>query len=147
MPELLIRAGRPEDIPRLFALWQEKMTLLRQLNPRVPVNGPSDAWMADIRGRMGRSCSAVIVAESAGQPVGFLAAELRMDDTVFVESMALDLHAYFPGAASRMVEFLQTQYGSQHQVEIRADQQLAVEQAFWRALGAQDRMGKLWLTL
>jgi len=157
MSRITVRRARPEDVPGLLVLWQEMMDLHARLDPRlVPaadgVTHLSTAlgeWMADARWH-------VLVAEAGGQLVGYTIGSLHDNAPVFA------LRSYgFVSDICVVPEWRRAGVGRQLFSELRAwfhrhgltSVQLNVSavnptsQAFWRAMGFQDYLDRMWLDL
>lgn len=157
MQTLIVRAATTTDIPALTHLWYEKTVLHLQtrrhftLAPdgRAQWSAAALRWLADPR-------AALWVAQDAGEsalagyllvclqdsPPGLLPAQVGA-----VLDFAIDAHTY-RGGVGRELARAARDWLREHHVErmmIDVPRGAAVEQAFWRALGAKEWIDRLWM--
>lgn len=141
-----IRRATEGDLPGLTALWQERMVILSQCDPRVKLAlADRDSWLLQIGERIAGGNSAVVVAEKetslAGYIVGYTLSNAQSKSSRkygVVEEIALDSHAYHGGLARSLLSALSTWFSASNvvQIVIHTPRYFPVEQAFWRGLGA-----------
>lgn len=152
-----VRPAQTADLPLLARMWYEKTVLQQQANPRLRFAPDAEvrwrqaaaAWLAD-------ADTALLVAVDADTPVGYTVVRVQagtpglLPDCVGVlVDMALDTHRYRGGVGRSLVaaarDWLQSRGAAQWTIMV--SQRSAIEQAFWRSLGAQEWMDCLWMTL
>lgn len=126
---MMIRQATDADIPALQHLYDEHAALLAQANAAGRPAGMAPKLTEQNR---------VWVGEVEGAIGGYICA-IRDDDGWLVDDMALDAHVYYPGMARALVGAVQqaARAEGQHKMVVRVPLYHPVEQAFWRALGAQ----------
>lgn len=152
-----VRPAHAADLPSLARMWYEKTVLQQQANPRLRFAPDAERrWQQAAAAWLNDADMAVLVAMDDDAPVGYTvvraqagAPGLLPDCVGVVVDMALDTHRYRGGVGRRLVdaarEWLQSR-GAAH-MTVAVSQRSAVEQAFWRSLGAQEWMDCLWMTL
>lgn len=144
---LTVRPATPADLPALEALRRDKLALLAQIDARFAAPAPArwEAWLGDARCLI---LVAVAEAEPAGYVVGWLQ-DLPVGTVGLVTDIALDMHRYQRQAARDLLDALKAWF-RQHDAQgalVLAARRGALEQTFWRGLGAAEWMDGLWLTL
>lgn len=148
-----IRPASPTDPPHLTALWQERAVLLRQSDPRIaPHLPPPEGWQTRLAERLKASGAAVFVIEDGDQPpFGYVITEVeRAPDTDsalgVIREMALDAHTYHGGAGRALVNEARRWLAAQpiDRTVALVPRHHAVEQAFWRGLGASEWKDETW---
>ncbi|MFW5771765.1 MAG: N-acetyltransferase family protein [Phototrophicaceae bacterium] len=148
-----IRPANPTDPPHLADLWQERAVLLRQADARTARHLPArEEWLARLDERMAAATAAVFVIEETGQPpFGYIIAEIERQQPAgpslgIIREMALDAHSYHGGAGRALVAQARDWLAAQSVDRIVAlvPRYHAVEQAFWRGLGASEWKDKTW---
>ena len=155
METVTIRRAASGDIPRLAELWQEKVTLLRQSDDRfAPLSGNSAAWSAAASEWLERDDCTVFVGERddliAGYVVGWLQAgppSLLIRHLGIITELAIDTHTYQGGLGTLLLRSIREWFrqAGVHNVVAYAPHCSAVEQAFWRALGADQWIDLMWI--
>lgn len=137
---MIIRPFHPVDLPQTTHLYQERAVILAQSDWRfsLPDHAFDPESMDDLQ---------QFVSEYDEKVVGVIACEIR-DGVGVILDMALDVHTYHSRLASDLVKiacdwFLQQDITT---IVARVPQYHAVEQAFWRALGAQNWKDEAWST-
>ncbi len=148
MQTLLVRAATPLDIPRLASLWYENTVLQQQADHRIRMAPDGEArwssvaasWLADPR-------MAVIAAEGDKGIIGYSVgrvedgpAGLLPERRGVVLDLAIDAHGYHAGVGRELIGALRRWFISQgvEELLVYVTRRHAVEQAFWRALGAKE---------
>lgn len=155
MYALTVRPATTTDIPRLALLWYEKTVLQQQADPRLRLAPDAAAkWSAAAQGWLEDETRAVFVASSADLPVGYLVAAVENNAPGLLPErigtlldLALDAHGYHAGAGRALVNAARDWLRAQgiEQAKVTISRRHAVEQAFWRALGAKDWFDCLWM--
>ncbi len=156
MHDITIRRAEQTDIPELSRLWLEKTTLQQQFDRRflLAVEGRAAwerrlrEWLADpacavLVGAAGETLSGYIIGWVQDAPPGLVPARIGA-----VTDLALDAHRYQGGAGRALVKALRawlSEQGIEHLV-VYAPFRGAVEQAFWRSMGATEWVDVMWLT-
>lgn len=140
-----VRPATLDDLPRLTALWQEKMNLIAQRGR------PEADWTLNAAHWLEEPCL-LLVAEAENAVIGYVRGQISQDEasTAVIDELVLDLHAYHPSAARTLVDGLR-QWADAHAVKamrIHTLRRMAVEEAFWRSVGAMpEASGTEWLWL
>lgn len=153
-----IRNAQMEDIPQLHALDEERLILIRQSDPRY------DGAIIDFAARLRNPDAAIIIGEHDSRLAGFITAwtaaspyvELTAD-AALIDAMMLDAHQYHAGLGRQLVRAMRDSFAKQNinHISILVPRYHAVEQAFWRALGAnkdpeppqEPTLSTLWMRL
>lgn len=141
-----IRGVQQEDLNALAELWLERRVLQGQADARLaPRREERAAWLAQAETELDNPSSVMLVAEDHDSgdgvaPVGFAAARMLDKQRGEIISLVLDAHTYHPGLGRDLVETLRAWLAQQGAVSIvtQVPRFHAVEQAFWRSLGAHD---------
>jgi ribosomal protein S18 acetylase RimI-like enzyme len=147
---ITVRPAGVDDTPFLTFLRQEHTVLLQQSDQRLISLVPTDfASLLD------DEAAVVLVAESDNQParpVGYIVGwqgrcplGMLPPAVGYIAELALDAHRYHGGAGRRLVLALKSDFARRTGIEV-ADLRIivpvpryyAVEQAFWRSLGAVE---------
>jgi hypothetical protein len=141
-----IRSAVLGDLSGLDDLRLERRVILSQFDPRVTVNqSEHDMWLMRMKERITDTASAVLVAEEGNDLQGYIVGCIlfvpRSEPASrygIVEEIVLDVHAYHGGLARLLYSTLSKWFSKSkvEQVLIRTLSGYAVEQAFWRGLGA-----------
>lgn len=136
-----IRSATEKDLAQLEALHRERVVLLRQSDPRCdfPVENIT-TWIENT------DCT-LYVGDQDGQVVGYIAGWVHHSpfgvlppDTGLISELTLDAHKYHGGLGRTLFTTLCEWFSDQDikQVVVVVPRYHAVEQAFWRALGANE---------
>lgn len=133
---MIIRPAIQQDRPAIERLWEERQTILAQMDARFAADGGDDL----------PDDGAFFVAERDGV-VGFIACTTR-EDVGLITDIALDAHAYHGGVARALVDAAARWFTTQPitQIVARVPRYHPVEQAFWRASGAKEWTEARWQT-
>jgi ribosomal protein S18 acetylase RimI-like enzyme len=144
-----IRAALRTDFPALAALWQEKLVL--QADPRLTPSperwtAGASAWLDDPR-------CALFVAEDDGRAIGYIAgwiqpfAGVTGDALGVITEIAIDTHGYHAGTGRALLDALRAWFHMRgvDAIVVLTSRRLAMEQAFWRSVGATDWMDMWWI--
>ncbi len=135
---MITRPATQDDQAQIAHLWQERLAILSQSDPRFLAH-KDDPLPDDAR---------LFVAQTAGKIVGCIACQMR-DDYGIVLDVALDAHSYHSGLGRALLSTARDWFGQAQTLNgivARVPRYHAVEQAFWRALGAQNWTEALWET-
>jgi L-amino acid N-acyltransferase YncA len=155
METATIRRAASGDISRLAELWHEKRTLLQQSDHRFgSLPGDSAAWAESAGEWLARDDCAVFVGERddqiAGYVVGWLQTgppSLLTQHLGIITELVIDTHTYQGGLGTLLLRSIQDWFKQSgvHNVVAYAPHYHAVEQAFWRALGADQWIDFMWI--
>lgn len=155
----MIRAAHADDLSPLYAMWVEKMILWEQSNLHIRLLPDSRAaWLDAYRAFLNDPQRSVWVAHSDenGELIGYIAGRL-MDNSPglaprlvgMIDALVMDAHGYHRGVGRALFTALSDWFRTMSVSEagIAVGRTVAVEQAFWRSLGAKDEMDILWINL
>jgi GNAT superfamily N-acetyltransferase len=144
-----IRPAQHSDIAQLNVLYEERRILLAQSDSRmtvVPVDWSqrfSQGWV-------------MVAGEENGRIIGYIAGYMINEDqtedrapatppTGVIEELALDAHKYHGGLGRQLYQRLRRTFDENgcSPILVRVPRFHAVEQAFWRSLGAQPHTDHL----
>jgi GNAT superfamily N-acetyltransferase len=151
-----IRTAITDDLPVLAHLWYEKMVMQQQTDQRLRLAPDGrEKWIAALQGWLLEPSYAVFVCEADAAVIGYLIVRIQPNPPgllpaqsgVIVEA-AIDAHRYHGGVGRGLVEAARGWLRQQgvEQLLIDIPRRSAVEQAFWRALGAKEWIDRLWMT-
>jgi GNAT superfamily N-acetyltransferase len=155
MEALKTRPASLNDIPRLASLWYEKTVLQQQADPRFRLAPDAlERWSQAAQGWIKDSSFAVFAADAEDAPVGYVvvtiepgAPGLLPERIGAILDLAIDAHGYHGGVGRALVDAARDWLREQgiEQMRIPVARRHAVEQAFWRALGAKEWFDCLWM--
>ncbi len=155
MNQLLTRLATHEDLSVLSGVWYDKAVLLAQQDQRIQLAPDArTAWEHALARWLVDPHYGVFVVESNQALCGYLVGQIQWvlpgmspAQLGVIIDMAVDLHDYHPGAARALVDAARTWFNAQsvEQIVVQVHRQSAVEQAFWRSLGAARWMEWLWI--
>ncbi|GAB4312997.1 MAG: hypothetical protein Kow00117_05680 [Phototrophicales bacterium] len=128
-----IRQATQADLPGIRHLWQEYITILSQADARFkPLLQTTAEWEARLLERIEH----VYICEKDGKIIGYLAGDAT-ETLATIDEIALDAHTYHSGLGRALVN---AWYRAHPNLPLRVHvpRYHAVEQAFWRALGAKE---------
>lgn len=137
-------------LPSLSHLWRERQVILGQIDPRLDVHAAqAEQWLLQARRKLTEDRYCILVGQQDNAPVGYIVgvmAALDGENVGIIEELVLDAHRYHGGLGRSLTDGVRTWFAQRaaQRMVVRAARLLAVEQAFWRALGAQDATN--WLT-
>ena len=141
--DVLVRTAQEQDLHQIEGLWQERQALLSQANPRF--RAPYRAsWYDAIQVRLDMVFVAV---DDDEQIVGYIAGRMPRADAGLIDEMALDAHRYHGGVGRTVVRTMRDAFAEMQvsQVFVNVPRYHAVEQAFWRSLGAHKPTMADWM--
>lgn len=146
MSDFLIQSPNADDLPTIHALWLERMTIMSQSVPHLRRHIPSETdHLSQLGVWLKMPTAKIICGKQDNRVIGYLVATLH-DTLCLIEEMALDAHAYHRGLAKALLNTIQTAFSQPVPMPIivRVPRYYAVEQAFWRTLGARDWTDSAW---
>ena len=107
--------------------------------------GAENDHLAQLGAWLSSPTTKIFCAKQNNIVIGYIVGNQR-DALWVIEEMALDAHAYHRGLGKGLFMALQTWFTeiAPTSIVIRAPRYYAVEQAFWRALGARDWTETTW---
>lgn len=141
--DVRIRTAQEQDLHQVETLWQERQALLSQANPRFRAPDRT-LWHDALQARL----NMVFVAVDDEQKiVGYIAGRMPRADAGLIDEMALDAHRYHGGVGRTLVRTMRDTFAEMQvsQVFVNVPRYHAVEQAFWRSLGARKPMLADWM--
>lgn len=140
-----IQPPYPDDLPAIIALWRERMMIISQSAPHLRRHMQAEAdYLSALRHWLDTRTAVILCAKKNHVVLGYIIT-IHRDDKMVIMDMALDAHAYHRGLAKALFLAVQTSPMSQP-IIIRVARYYAVEQAFWRGLGAQEWTNHTWET-
>ena len=150
-----IRPAAAPDIPRLFELWQELMALRQQSDSCFRLlPDAQDRWSAAVTAWLANPECAVLVAEEDLGLVGYVVALLQESPVGLaplrhglITDLAVDVHRYHGGLGRALLDAARDWFDAQgiSHILVYVSHQHAVEQAFWRAVGAGPYVDLMWM--
>jgi GNAT superfamily N-acetyltransferase len=148
MQTLLVRAATAHDLPRLASLWYENTVLQQQADRRLKMAPDGEArwtlaataWLADPQAR-------IVVADRGDGVIGYAVGRVEAgpsgllpEQRGVILELAIDAHGYHAGVGRELIGALRQWFKGQGAEEfiVHVTRRHAVEQAFWRALGAKE---------
>lgn len=144
-----IRTVGLEDLPVLADLWQERRIILSQIDPRFRLlSDEPEIWLMAMREKLASSAHRIFVVENEAALVGYICGSIQPNELGLIEEIALDAHRYHGGLGRQLVSALQEWFKQRDikQIIVGVPRRMAVEQAFWRSLGAKEWMDNPWTT-
>jgi GNAT superfamily N-acetyltransferase len=153
MEALIIRSATLNDIPLLASLWYEKTVLQQQADSRLTL-APDGLvrWSEAACAWLEQPSSAIFVAGDV--PAGYVVTAIEQgapgllpERIGSILDLTIDAHGYHAGAGRALVNAARDWLRGQgvEQMRIPVLRRHAVEQAFWRALGAKEWFDCLWM--
>jgi GNAT superfamily N-acetyltransferase len=149
----VIRKASGQDLAELRRLWQErKEVYLKNADPSVLGLATADAWQNTISAWLTRSDVTVLVADREGQLIGYMIGWVRENLPLLtpahyglISEMSVDGHCKQGGVGTALFQAMQAWFKTHHldYVEVRVPRLQPIEQAFWRALGAEQHLDEL----
>lgn len=147
--QLRFRPAENADIPHIERLRQERWVLLCQSDDRFRQQEPGDirAWLAQADCDLWVGERLAVNDDGASAIVGYVTAWHATSpygdlpaDTGLIDELALDAHKYHAGLGRGLVEQARLGLSARQKTYLIAcvPRYHAVEQAFWRALGAVE---------
>jgi ribosomal protein S18 acetylase RimI-like enzyme len=145
------RPATPADLPVLVEFWHER-ALLQQARLAADAR---ERWMKAASIWLQNPDVGMFVGlNDDGHPLGYIVGQIQPSSPGvlperqgLISEIAVDAHHYHQGAARLLVDAVRAWFQSR-QIEhflVTVSQRSAVEQAFWRGLGAVKWMEILWI--
>ncbi len=157
MQAVTIRSAQSADIPKMTRLWYDKTVLQQQYDRRfaLPPDGPA-RWMQAAARWLQDPDTAIFVADQSESLIGYIVVRVQAgppglvpERIGVVTDLAIDAHGQHGGAGRLLVQPVREWLAAQGVSHIVAQvpHRQAVEQAFWRSLGATEWLDSLWMKL
>ena len=157
MSQVGIRQATPDDVGRILLLWNELMDYHAALDARFrPAPGGGERWGEILLDWLQSDDAGVLVADAGGKLVGFIIGLVRENPPVLLPSqyglvtdICVDPAWRQRGIGSRLFEALKVWFRDKNLfvIQLSVAHHNPVSQAFWRAMGCEDYMNRLWLEL
>lgn len=157
--KLNIRPLIADDIPVLSQFWYDQLVLAYQFNPRMRI-APSatDRWSAVVMRWHHQPDVIALTAIRSGEILGCMITEivanspgLLPEQIAVVRDFTVDIHMpqVQQGVGGHLLNATRDQLRERgiQQIQVLANAYVPVEQAFWRAQGAQTHDTLFWLNL
>ncbi len=151
-----LRSATLHDLNPCAALWRERMLILSQADSRFGKLAMTHAdWLQTATENLLRVDDTLLMVAETDRIHGFIYGYIDADKIGIIEDIALDAHKYHSGLGRGLWSAMKIWF-EQHNVQkivVRVPRYSAVEQAFWRALGAvetewtSNKPEFLWMTL
>lgn len=144
-----IRTAVLDDLPTLADLWQERRIILSQIDPRFRLlPDEREGWLLTMQEKLISVDHPIFTVENDALLVGYICGSIQQNELGLIEEIALDAHRYHGGLGRQLVTMLR-QWFEQRDIQriiVGVPRRMAVEQAFWRSLGAKEWMDTTWTT-
>jgi ribosomal protein S18 acetylase RimI-like enzyme len=157
MSQVVIRQATRNDVGGILPLWTEMMQYHAALDERFrPAPDGEEHWARILRDWLRADDVCVLVADAEGQLVGYIIGMMRDNPPVllppiygFVSDICVDPAWRQQGIGRRLFEALKDWFRKKElfTVQLNVAHFNPVSQAFWRAMGCEDHMDRLWFEL
>ena len=157
MSQVVIRQATRNDVGGILPLWTEMMNLHSALDERFrPAPDAEKHWAEVLRSWLRDDDFCVLVADAEGQLVGYIIGMMRANPPVLlpptyglVSDICVDPAWRQQGIGRRLFEALEYWFREKglSTVQLNVAHFSPVSQAFWRAMGCEDYMDRLWFGL
>jgi ribosomal protein S18 acetylase RimI-like enzyme len=157
MSEVVIRQATRKDVGGILPLWTEMMQHHAALDARFcPAPGGEEHWAKILRDWLRDDDACVLVADVEGQLVGYIVGLMRENPPVLLPptyGLVSDICVHpawrQQGLGRRLFEALKGWFSKKElfTVQLNVAHFNPVSQAFWRAMGCEDYMDRLWFEL
>lgn len=157
MSQVVIRQAIRKDVGGILPLWNQMMDCHAALDARFrPAPDGEKHWATVLRSWLRDYDTCVLVADAEGQLVGYIIGMIRENPPVLlppiyglVSDICVDPACRQQGIGRRLFEGLQDWFREQElsTVQLNVAHGNPVSQAFWRAVGCEDYMDRLWFGL
>lgn len=142
-----VRHARPQDMDELLRLYEERMDVYLRYEPRLPSFADShESWRESVLTWLDQDQVAVLVVERDTQLIGYMLAWVWQNPPFshppqvgIITEMSVDGHCKQGGVGKALLNAASEWFRAQgiDRIEVRVPRQQAIEQAFWRAVGAK----------
>ena len=155
MSQVVIRQATRDDVGGILSLWDEMMQYHAALDARFrPAPDGEKHWAKILRDWLRDDDACVLVADAEGQLVGYIIGMMRENPPVLlpptyglVSDICVDPAWRQQGIGRRLFEALKDWLKEEElfTIQLNVAHFSSVSQAFWRAMGCEDFMDRLWL--
>ena len=150
MADYMLRPAEPGDVAAMSALWAQKAALMRQLDRRYRAAYRDHAHCeASLLADLADSQRRVITAWNRERLVGQIVGALDGPEQAVVLDLTTELHTSQSGIGRQLYAHLSPWFVAHgvRQITLPHVAAWAVEDAFWRAMGAEVNSGVYGITL
>lgn len=157
MSQVVVRQATADDVKGILSLWNELMDYHAAVDARFqPAPGGEEHWIEILLDWLRDEDACVLVAEAEGQLVGYIIGMVRENPPVLLPSnygmvsdICVDPAWRQRGIGRRLFEALKAWFMEKElpSIQLSVAHHNSVSQAFWRAMGGQDYMDRLWFEL
>lgn len=143
-----IFSAQLQDLPRLMVLWEDRQVLLQQSDARFTHSqNAREMWEKQLCRMLYDETVFVLKSVVADRIAGFVIAETAKGGVALIRAIVLDAHKYYPGVGRALVKAIHGQLAQKnfYKIAVLVPRFHAVEQAFWRAFGAEDGTKHEWI--
>lgn len=154
MPEIVVRRAGLRDVDDILPLWEEMMRFHAALDPRLEVGPEGASYMRRVFREWLRSedCR-VLVAEAEGEIVGYIVGRVADNPPVFrlrtyghISDICVAPEWRRRGVGRRLYGALREWFKEEglSVVQLNAAHRNPTSLAFWRAMGFEDYLHRMW---
>lgn len=157
MSQVVVRQATRKDVRGILPLWNEMMDHHAALDARFrPAPDGEGHWAKILRDWLRADDCCVLVADAEGRLVGYIVGMMRENPPVLLPpayGLVSDICVHPAwrrhGIGRRLFEALRDWFREKEllTVQLNVAHFNPVSQAFWRAVGCEDYMDRLWLAL
>jgi ribosomal protein S18 acetylase RimI-like enzyme len=157
MSQVGIRRATPDDVGGILPLWNELMDYHAALDARFqPAPGAEENWADILLDWLQDDDACVLVADAGGKLVGFIIGLVRENPPVLLPSkyglitdICVDPAWRRQGIGGRLFEALKVWFREKELfiIQLSVAHRNPVSQTFWRAMGCEDYLDRLWFEL
>lgn len=155
MDDVNIRRAVETDISELSRLWYEKTTVQQQFDRRLSLAPDGRVmWERSVASWLTDNSCAIFVGAGDAALLGYIIGWIQLNPPGLlpekigvITDMALDAHQYQGGLGRALVNAIRGWFVDQssENVIVYVPHRHAVEQAFWRSIGALEWVDVMWL--
>ena len=155
MSQVVIRQATRADVGGILTLWTEMMDYHAVLDARFrPAPDGEEHWARILRDWLRDDDACILVADAEGQLVGYIIGMMRENPPVLlpptyglVSDICVDPAWRQQGIGRRLFEALKDWFKEEElfTIQLNVAHFSSVSQAFWRAMGCEGFMDRLWL--
>jgi ribosomal protein S18 acetylase RimI-like enzyme len=157
MSQVVIRQANQDDVGGILPLWNELTDYHAALDARFQsAPGGEERWREILLDWLQDDDACALVADAGGKLVGFIMGLVRENPPVLlppkyglVTDICVDPGWRRQGIGGRLFEALKLWFRDKNLfvIQVSVAHRNPVSQTFWRAMGCEDYMSRLWLEL
>jgi ribosomal protein S18 acetylase RimI-like enzyme len=157
MSQVVVRQANQDDVGGILSLWNELTDYHVALDARFqPAPGAEESWAEILLDWLQSDDACVLVADAGGKLVGFIIGLVRENPPVLlppkyglVTDICVDPGWRQEGIGRRLFEALKGWFRDKDLfvIQVSVAHCNPVSQAFWRAMGCEDYLDRLWFEL